>query len=83
MEYRVISETDTFLIAVGNLPQVGRFTPYDTLDKYMVINKEHGVIEYISEVYYYAKGWADQMEEALKQVDGDTPIFAPPNGQIN
>ncbi len=84
MEYRVIDETDTFHIAVGKLPACGRFSPYDILEKYMVINKEHGVIEYISEVFYYAKGWADQMEVALENMDKE-PVFAPPipNGQIN
>lgn len=85
METKVIAETDTFYIEIGRLPESRRSLPFDLVEKYLVVNKQHGVIEYVTEVFYFAQTWANQMEEALATMGKEVPQFAPPmpNGQIN
>jgi len=79
--YQVVEElNDRFLLGVG-------VPPREKLDHYLVINKQYGVIEYISPILFHAKEWAKVMAEAMDKTETGENItsFPPPNnnGQFN
>jgi len=85
-ELTVVEETEHFIIGVGRLPDLPTSLPVDVLPKYFVVRKEYGVVEYLTEVFYFASEWARQMEDALESLGKEKPSFPPPafpNGQIN
>jgi hypothetical protein len=57
---KVVYENMHFQVVVGDYPN-------EPLPCYLVINAEHGVVEYAHSVLYFAKAWADQFSKAMIQ----------------
>lgn len=60
----IIFETTRFYIEVGT---VGK----DKDPQYLVISKDHGVIEFCNSSLFFCRDWARQMTKALDQQDED------------
>ena len=54
----VVHENDIYKVVVGLFPE-------DKLDSYLVIHKEHDVVEYCHSILHYAMSWADSYAQVL------------------
>ena len=56
---KIVHENDIYKVVVGVFPE-------DKLESYLVLHKEHGVVEYCHSILHYAQAWADSYAQVLK-----------------